>query len=203
MPTHSLPLSELPSLPPPSLPSPKAASVPFSSTSKKAFSFPPKISTHKIKKQTHPSQSLPPSLSFLLKEPPHIFLLLLLLLANSSNSSTSLQRLSVPQQAKPEASRKVLFSPLCFRVLRGSWRKIGTFLRVWIFVAVWSHVIRGSPAERHRILHTTVIAEWTTYTSSGMFCFTVLRLFCCKKLWCWTSLAFWLCFNTWAFLWSP
>jgi hypothetical protein len=100
------------------LPSPKAASVPFSSTSKKAFSFPPKISTHKIKKQTHPSQSLPPSLSFLLKEPPHFFLLLLL--ANSSNSSTSLQRLSVPQQAKPEASRKVFFSPLCFRVLQGS-----------------------------------------------------------------------------------
>ncbi len=62
MPTHSLPLSELPSLPPPSLPSPKAASVTFSSTSKKAFSFPPKTSTLKINKQTHPSQSLPPSL---------------------------------------------------------------------------------------------------------------------------------------------
>ncbi len=62
MPTHSLPLLELPPLQPPSLPSPKAASVTFSSTTKKAFSFHPKISTHKIKKQILTSQSLPPSL---------------------------------------------------------------------------------------------------------------------------------------------
>ncbi len=93
MPTHSLPLSELPSLPPPSLPSPKAASVTFSSTSKKAFSFPPKISTHKIKKDSplSVSPSLTPSLSpsLLLSLPLSPFFSMIHPTSSSSSSSSS------------------------------------------------------------------------------------------------------------------